>query len=248
MQPRWRVAVTRDESDSDRLTSELRRAGFDAVPCPVLIEAPARDASELRAAARDLATYDWAIFASRRAVEAVQRVGQSAWPSGLRTAAVGRRTRAALIAAGANPPPVVADEAGAVALWSALREADVWLGRRVLMPAAADGRRDLADRLRDAGAIVTVVEAYRMEPRAPEEIVRDWRSALPDAAVIASPRTARALHDAVGAAALASLRAVVAIGRSTHESLTSLGITATIPPDADFGSVARHLRTLWIEA
>jgi hypothetical protein len=41
------------------------------------------------------------------------------------------------------------------------------------------------------------------------------------------------------------MRAVVAIGATTRATLTSLDVPATIPGEAGFGSVVRHLLTLW---
>jgi uroporphyrinogen III methyltransferase/synthase len=241
----WRVAVTRDEPADGPLGAALRTAGLEAVYCQVMQELPPTHPSELEAVANELESYDWAIFASRRAVDAIARARHrfASWPVGLRTAAVGSSTAAALIAFGANPPPIVADESGAEALWAELHQRD-WRGVRVLLPVVTGGRQTIIDGLRQNGATVTVVEAYRMAPRASNDIADDWRKAAPQAVVIASPSTARTLIDAVGRDALASLSAIVAIGPTTADAIRARGLTVDVSPATDFVATARFVREL----
>ena len=245
----WRVAVTRDEPADGPLSAALRAEGLEAVHCQVMQELPPKDPSGLDSAARHLQSYNWAIFASRRAVDAVIRARHQhgPWPAGLQTAAVGASTAAALMAACANPPPIVADEAGADALWSELRIHD-WKGVRVLLPVVAGGRQTIIDGLRDAAADLTVVEAYRMAPRASRDIADDWRVAHPQAAVIASPSTANALIDAIGHDALASLAAIVAIGRTTAAAIRARDLDVQVSPAADFAATARFVKEVSLRA
>ena len=245
----WRVAVTRDEPADGLLSAALRAASLEVVSCQVMQEFPPTDPSGLDAAARALQSFNWAIFASRRAVDAVRRARREhgAWPTGLHTAAVGSSTASALIDAGANPPPIVADEAGADALWSELRTRD-WHGVRVLLPVVVGGRQTIIDGLRGAGGDVTVVEAYRMVPRAARVIAEEWRAAAPDAAVLASPSTANALVDAIGRDGLASLAAIIAIGQTTAAAIRARGLHAEIPPAADFAATARFVKDLSLRA
>jgi uroporphyrinogen-III synthase len=240
----WRVAVTRDEGLDGPLATALRSEGFQAVICPVAIEAPAADPAAVAAVAGDLERFDWVVAASQRAVRALAGARGRPWPKGVRTAAVGRETAAALVAAGADPAPLVAAGAGADALWAVLERADRWPGRRVLAPTIAGGRRGVIDGLRAAGALVTEIEVYRMDPRPERDVVRDWRAAAPDAVVVASPSAGRLLVGAVGAPALRALRAVVAMGETTASALREAGLEATVPPAADFPSLARHLAGL----
>jgi uroporphyrinogen-III synthase len=239
----WRVAVTRDESADGPLGAALRSVELDAVYCQVMQELPPRDTGPLLMAAEDLESYDWAIFASRRAVAAIAGARTAPWPTGLRTAAVGASTSTALTTAGADPPPVVADESGADALWAALQRHD-WRGVRVLLPVVAGGRQTIIAGLGQAGARATVVEAYRMEPRNARDIAADWRSAAPQAVVIASPSTADALVDAIGREPLASLAAIVAIGPTTAAAIRARGLDAIISPAPDFAATARFVKQL----
>ncbi len=239
----WRVAVTRDERDEARLTAALERHGFEPVPCVVMVEEPPDSAAALAAAARSIEQYDWVVCSSARAVRALARARSSPWPAGVRTAAVGIATAEALTAIGAQPPPVVAADAGADALWTRLATLDTWAARRVLLPTVPGGRRVLIEQLRGAGAVVHDVEAYQMRPRAPDLIRADWLAARPDAVVIASPSSAEALARSVGSDALAGVE-VIAIGSTTSASLSAMGVRHVVPPRADFEAAAGHLAAL----
>ena len=237
----WRVCSTRDEPSSGPLAEALRGRGFIVVTCPVAVEAPPTDPGPLARAAAMLEQYSWVVCASARSVAALRRVRVTPWPRGLRTAAVGNATARALLEAGADPAPLVGAEGGADGLWSALLGADRWPGRRVLIPTTPGGRRLLIDRLSEAGALVEAVEAYRMRPLTADRILGVWHDADPHAAVIASSSAAEALVQAIGVPALAKLQAVVAIGRTTAETLTRLGLPALVAGHTDFAEVARTL-------
>jgi len=242
-QPNWRVAVTRDEDEGGALTSALVAEGFEPVRCIVMQESPPDEPAVLAAAAAHLEAYDWIICSSVRAVTALAGARSTAWPRGVRTAAVGARTAEALLLAGADPAPLVGPSAGAEALWAALSVSD-WTGSRVLVPTVAGGRRTLIDGLRQAGAVVTEVEAYRMTARPAAQIHADWTSAAPDAAVVSSPSTASGLIAGVGTVALAALSAIVAIGPTTAAALADAGVPCQQAARADFLPAARTLARL----
>src|SRR5262245_30125295 len=235
-----RVAVTRDEPGDGPLSTALRAVSLTPVMCRVVEAQPAADQGALVAAATGLESYQWAIFASQRAVQAVSAARGSAWPADLKTAAVGSRTAAALLETGVTLAPVVAGEAGADALWDVLKDRD-WRGVRVLLPVVADGRRIVIDGLTHAGADVMAIEAYRMVPRSTSDILEDWTAAAPDAVIIGSPSAATILIDAVGRDACASLSAVVAIGPTTAAALKARGLEAMTSPTADFAATARFV-------
>ena len=241
---RWRVAVTRDEDLSGPLSAALRSEGFDPQLCPVAFERPPADPAPLVDAVARLESFDWVICASARAVRALIGARQRAWPRGVRAAAVGARTAAALTEAGATDV-FTARDAGAEALWAELTGADRWPERRVLVPNVRGGRPELVDGLTAAGAAVTVVEAYAMEPRARADIAATWQAISPESAIIASPSVGVRLAEAVGAQALQDLCAVVAMGTTTAQALRALDVLATVPASADFVAVAKHLGHLW---
>ena len=240
----WTVAVTRDELSDGPLHRALRAAGAEPRSCVVMEARPPADPLPLKRAAADLSSYAWMICASTRAVEAVFQTRSGPWPRGLRSAAVGEVTARALVEAGADPPPVVAREPGSEALAGRLLPLDTWPERRVFIPRAADGRRDLVDTLRAKGALVDDVEAYRMQPRAASDIREAWTAARPDATVIASPQAAEVLVRAIGVQALQELKAVVAIGATTGATLAAHGIGASVAKTASFTDAACCLAEL----
>lgn len=237
----WRVAVTRDEPVDGPLSAALRGHGFVPIACPVLVATGPGDPAALVHAASRLGDYHWVVCASARGVAALQHARAEAWPAGLRTAAVGPVTAGALHAAGVEPPPVLVNDGGADALWTALASADAWPGRRVLVPTTPGGRAVLARQLRAAGANVDEVEAYRMMPRDTDAIASDWRAARPGAVIVASPRVAHLLVAAVGVGALTALHAVVAIGTTTAGALRDLGCACTIASATTFSSAVTAL-------
>lgn len=239
--PLRRVAVTRDERMDGPLSSALARRGLEPVACSVVAEAPAPEPKVLRQAAQSVEQRDWLIAASERAVSGLMAArGGRPLPQTLRTAAVGERTAAALVAAGAVAP-LTATIAGAAALIAKLRDAERWPGKRVLLPRALEGGREIAGALRRLGAAVDEVVAYRTVPRPCAEIVAAWAEARPDAVVVASPSAARELVDAVGAESLRRLACVAALGTTTAKQLESLGVHPIVPARADFDAVAELL-------
>ena len=236
-----RVLVTRDESLDGPLSSALLRRGLEPVACSVVLEAPSPEPEALERAAGSLEQRDWLIVASQRAVVALMAArGGRRLPPGLRTAAVGEKSAAALVAAGAATP-LTAASAGSAPLIAALAAADRWPGRRVLLPRALEGGREMFDSLRHHGASVEEVVAYCTVSRPRAEIVAAWESARPDAVVVASPSAARALVNAVGADGLRRLARVAAMGSTTAMQLMALGVPAVVPARADFDAVAELL-------
>jgi uroporphyrinogen-III synthase len=239
----WRVAVTRDDKGEDSVSAALERAGFSAVPVPILVEGPAPDARQLIDAARELESFDWIICASQRAVRAISRARGSPWPAQPRTAAVGPVTAEAMRDAGAADP-IVAERFTAEALWEKLQRLDAWRDRRVLVTTIAGGRREVIDGLRSQGAAVTELEAYSMHPRPLDDIRHDWTSARPDAVIVGSAESARRLVDAVGIATLHDLEAIVPIGPTTADVLSTMGIEAEPPSQATFVAAVEKLRSV----
>ncbi len=241
-----RVAVTRSERSDGPLSSALRHHGLDPVACQVIEHLAPADPASLQQVAVRLDRFDWLVATSARAVEALAGLRPAfPWPRGLRCAAVGAATAAGFERHGIAPA-VVAPSGGADDLIALLRPADRWPGRTVLIPQAAEGRMDVATALRAEGATVTVVHAYRTVSRPTEEIRRAWGGASAEGVVFASPSAARALVEAVGAPEVARMRAIVAIGATTAQTLRTLGLGPHISPSARFEAAAELCATLLI--
>lgn len=165
------LIVTRPQPQADDWVARLRGAGFDAAPLPLLGIEPADDLGSVTAAWQRLPQYALAMFVSPAAVEQFMRhapaaaPGSSAWPAATQAAAPGPGTARALRAAGVPAAQVIEPAADAPQfdsehLWRELGKRD-WRGRRVLLVRGDGGREWLADTLRQAGAVVEVLQAYR---------------------------------------------------------------------------------------
>ena len=165
-----RLIVTRPSAQAAEWVLALRALGQDAVALPLIEISPAEDPAPLHAAwAAVLGAPALALvmFVSANAVQhffALAPAG-SRWPAGVRAAGPGPGTAAALMEAGVPPrqvvqPPADARTFDSESLWSLLSDED-WAGRQVLVVRGEEGRDWLAETLRERGARVGFVAAYR---------------------------------------------------------------------------------------
>jgi len=234
------VIVTRARDQAAPTALGLVDRGLAPLLVPA-IEIRHGDARELDRAAREITDRDWVVFTSSNAVRmlsaAATKVGRDLAASGARFASVGPATDAALRAVGVIP----AHRPSRATSGSLADSLPIGPGERILLP-----RGDLADevlpaRLRERGAVVDEVVAYRTE-EAPDASVSSLRAALengPVAVVVTSGSTVRGLvtlaRRAGMADALAELNAV-AIGNETAREAQRFGLavvaTATDPSPA----------------
>lgn len=218
------VVVTRDEDEDGRLTAALERLGAAVLHWPTIHAAPPVDPAPLRTALALLATYDWLVLTSRRAVEAM---GAAARPRLPRVAAVGRATAEAAERVGWRVD-VVPDPQTGEALVAALSEAGVGVGTRVLFPASAIARPTVPDGLRALGAEVVRVEAYRIVPAPLDRAA--CRGSLESGAVrvvtLTSPSAVDHLRTALGPELFGDLAervVLAAIGPTTGQAARAAG-------------------------
>jgi uroporphyrinogen-III synthase len=146
----------------------LREAGLDAQALPLIDIAPVADLAPLRAAWQALPAQALVMFVSVNAVLhffAARPAAGHAWPADVLAGAAGPGTAASLRQAGVPEAQVVspADDAPAFdteALWALLQHRP-WQGRQVLVVRGDGGRDWLADTLRQHGASVCFLPAYR---------------------------------------------------------------------------------------
>jgi uroporphyrinogen-III synthase len=236
------VVVTRDEPADGALSRELKDLGLTVLLWPAVSVSRA-DPAALRAALAAAGAFDWIIFASRHAVAAVLAELAQA-PAGVKVAAVGRATAQVLRQRG-WPVDLVPDEASAAALVQAFAaRPELTRGPlRMLYPASSRALPTLAAGLRQLGAEVAQVEAYRTES-APLDVAgcRDWiaREAV-GAVTFTSPSAVDELARALGAADFARLlntAASVAIGRTTARALSARGQHPVVASSATLAGVA----------
>lgn len=157
------VLVTRPEPQATQWVQALRARGLAAEALPLIAIEPVADTAALHEAWKTLPQRDLVVFVSPNAVASFFSAAPGPWPAAVRAAAPGPGTAQALRDAGvARVAQPAADAASfdSAALWERLREA-TWPGRRVLVVRGDGGRDELAARLRDAGADVQFVQAYR---------------------------------------------------------------------------------------
>lgn len=154
------VAVTRGEGPEGPLTLLLKREGARVLDWGSIGFAPPEDPNPFFAALERLGDYDWIVFSSPRAVDAViPRVG--ALPEGLKVAAVGPSTAEALAQEGWRADRVPEVGSGE-ALVKVFRIAEDVAGTRIFFPSSAIAREVIPLGLSALGARVDQVVAYRM--------------------------------------------------------------------------------------
>jgi uroporphyrinogen III methyltransferase/synthase len=175
-----RVLVTRPEDRSEGMVRRLRDEGAEALALPAIRIAPPLDHAPLERAARDVGTYDWVVFTSASGVEAffaeLDRQNRDGRAFGsAKICAIGPATAEALRRRGlyADAIPTEFRGEGVAQIIIDAHEGDP-RGLRVLLPRAAVAREILPDTLRNAGAHVDVIHAYRNLPttKETEEAIR----------------------------------------------------------------------------
>lgn len=148
-----KVAVTRPVKDFADTADALREIGADPVSVPA-IEIDISPREELVKALENPADFNWILFTSRNAVDAVFAIVESI--SGPRIAAVGPRTADALTAHGAAID-LMPEVHTALGLLDVLPNV---AGEKVLLPESEIALPALRDGLVERGAHVTAVTAY----------------------------------------------------------------------------------------
>jgi len=231
-----RVVVTRAPEQSQELVDALENLGAEVLLMPTVSFAPPEDSSELDATMKNKKDFDWILFTSQNAVRFVfQRACEltpvrPAQPPKPLVAAVGVATAQAARNLDVRVDFVAQTQTGE-SLAAELR--DQMLGKRVLLPRSDRVDDRLPDALREAGAQVKEVVAYRtLRPASLDpEILSAVRQAEVAAIVFASPSAYHNLAAFVPAAELNALSERVqfaAIGSTTTRALREAGARVAI--------------------
>lgn len=236
-----RVLVTRPRDQAAELVDRLTALGASAIEAPMVAIAAPEDREPLREAAARAGTFDWIVFTSVNSVDGFMAALHESHRdlralAGPLLCAVGSATAARLARHGLIVD-VVPREFRAEAVFETMASRGTLAGRRVLLPRADIGREVIATDLRQAGAEVTEVVAYRTVPCDPRAGDPDVYGLLLagqiDIVTFTSPSAVRQFVQAFGADQSADLlrRTVVAtIGPVTAEAATQLGIRVTVQP------------------
>ena len=174
-----RVVVTRPAAQAATWVQSLAARGIAAVALPLIDIAPPADVPAVTAAWRTLASQRLAVFVSPNAAQAFfeRRPADVSWPPSTRAASVGPGTTQVLQGLGVPAVSIVepAPESAqfdSESLWQRLGEED-WSAAKVLVVRGDGGRDWLADTLRERGAQVAFIAAYRrVAPRFQGEAAR----------------------------------------------------------------------------
>jgi uroporphyrinogen III methyltransferase/synthase len=233
----WKVLVPRTREQAGVLSDALRAYGAIPVEVPTIAVEPPRTPAPMERAIKGLVTgrYLWVAFTSTNAVKAVieklEEFGLDARAfAGVKLAAVGEATAAALRAYGLEPELVPSGEQsseGLLADWTAYDEVFDPIDR-VLLPRADIATDTLVAGLRELGWAVDDVTAYRTVRAAPPPA--ETREALKgggfDAVLFTSSSTVRNLVGIAGKPHDSTVLAV--IGPQTKATALEQGLRVDV--------------------
>jgi uroporphyrinogen III methyltransferase/synthase len=225
-----RIIVTRDRRQSPLLAEPLEALGAEVLFVPVIEIADPAESSSLDQAVQNLASYDWLIFTSvngvRHFVEALDRSDRDLRALRARLCAIGPATRAAVEALHLRVD-VMPEEYVAESLVQALAGEDL-KGKRILLPRAAVARDLVPVTLRERGALVDVVEAYRtIIPADAEARAKEALAHKPDWITFTSSSTVKNLLAVTGREALQGIK-TASIGPVTSATARASGLTVNV--------------------
>ena len=250
-----RIVITRARHQAQSLRQALEELGAEVWEFPLLEIAPPMDVRPLERAAEEAGEgkYHWLVFTSANGVRAFFECffaqGKDARRlAGTRIAVIGKASARALGEWGLRPD-LVPDEYRAEGLLAAFTDYDL-AARRVLLARAEVTRPVLASGLRQRGAKVEEVVAYRV--KRPEVAREELRALLAEGRVHAltftSPSTARHFWDLFGTHTprLLERTVVAAIGPVTAEAARRLGIKVEIEArEFTVEGLVRALQEYW---
>ena len=247
----WKVLVPRTRDQAGALSVQLRAHGAIPVEVPTIAVEPPRTPAPMERAVKGLVTgrYLWAAFTSTNAVKAVreklEEFGLDARAfAGVKVAAVGDATAAALVEFGIKPDLVPSGQQsseGLLADWAPYDEVFDPIDR-VFLPRADIATDTLLAGLKEMGWAVDDVTAYRTVRAAPPPA--ETREALKgggfDAVLFTSSSTVRNL---VGIAGKPHDTTVLAcIGPQTAATAEELGLRVDVlAPKPDVASLVDAL-------
>ncbi len=233
----WRVLVPRTKEQAGALALQLRHQGAVPEEVPTISVEPPRTPQQMDRAIQGLVAgrYLWVAFTSVNAVKAVrekfEEYGLDARAfAGIKVAAVGEQTAAALIAFGVRPDLVPSEEQSSAGLLEDFPSYDPIFDPidRVFLPRADIATETLAAGLIELGWEIDDVTAYRTVRAAPPapEIREAIKGGGFDAVVFTSSSTVRNL---VGIAGKPHATTVIAcIGPATAKTAEEHGLRVDV--------------------
>ena len=247
----WKVLVPRTRDQAGVLGEQLIASGAIPVEVPTISVEPPRTPQQMERAVHGLVSgrYQWVAFTSANAVKAVrekfEEYGLDARAmAGLKIAAIGESTAAALVEFGVRPDLIPTGEQSSVGLLADWPQYDDLLDpiNRVFLPRADIATETLVEGLTKLGWEVDDVTAYRTVRAAPPpaHTREQIKTGGFDAVVFTSSSTVRNL---IGIAGKPHATTVVAcIGPATAETATEHGLRIDVlAPEPTIESLAQAL-------
>jgi uroporphyrinogen-III synthase len=225
-----RILITRTPERSSELAATLQDEGATVLSIPAIEIIPPESYGPLDEALASLDQFDWIVFTSAHSVEVFEeRRDPSVFPGHI--AAIGPATANAIERLGLPVTLVPSVQIAESLAESLVPHAE---GKNVLLIRAAEAREVLPTALIQAGARLTVVEAYRN--RIPIESAPHLRELFasptqyPDAITFTSASTARNLIALLAVSGLTLPTGIVlaSIGPITSQALRDLGLEPTV--------------------
>ncbi len=241
-----RILVTRPRAQAAELCDKLAAQGATPIVFPTIEIAPLEDTAQLDRAIRNLAQYQWIIFTSVNGVKAfwerLDAVGAGLGPT-LRVAAIGPATASALQSHDVMVT-LIPDEYVAEAIIESIGAVQ---GQRILLPRADIAREALAVELRERGAILDEIAAYRTLPAQPDPNgLIELRRGV-DGITFTSSSTVRNFIALVGQGAILPGTVIACIGPITANTARELGLRVDVQAteytmDGLVAALAAHFR------
>ncbi len=235
-----RVLVTRTPAQAGEMASALRAAGAEPVLRPMIQLLEPEDAREIDAALARIDDYDGLLFTSANAVRffaaRARKQGLGDRLSGLsaRILCVGPRSAHAALEEGLSVHLTGSGRGDAEVFLRELVEVLPPSGRRFLLPHSDIGGTVMRDGLREAGAEVDAVVAYRNLPASvdAEALNRDLIAGALDVLTFASPSAVYHFFSLLSAGARRAVEGIIvaAVGRTTGRALQEVGVEADVIP------------------
>ncbi len=234
----WRVLVPRTKEQAATLSDQLRTYGAVPVEVPTISVEPPRTPQQMERAVHGLVSgrYEWIAFTSSNAVRAVcekfQQYGLDARSfAGLKVAAIGEHTAAALKAFGVNPDLVPSGEQSSLGLLDVFPEYDDAVDpiNRVFLPRADIATDTLVAGMNDLGWEVDDITAYRTV-----------RASPPPAPIREAIKTGG--FDAVLFTSSSTVRNLIGIAGKPHASTVIAAIGPATAATAEEHGLRVHVR------
>jgi len=226
----------------------LESAGASVIYCPTIEIVQPDSWSDLDDAIQRIGSYDWIVFTSANGVKFFdRRLGELGLDvsllNSINCCAIGPATAAALASAGASVTVTASDsraEGAVAAIISHCGGPEKVTGLRFLLPRAQIAREVLPTELRNLGAVVDSVDAYRtiktkLDSQAITRLLEERRV---DAITFTSPSTIEHFADLLLSPDLAGLLKGVfigCIGPVTAQAARRLGLHSIVQPESHHG-------------